>query len=43
MLSRVDGETYRVAAFKHGAELFLAKGAPVWEIVSLIRCSAQVG
>ena len=43
MLSRVDGEAYRVAAFRHGADLFLPKGAPVWEIVSLIRCSAQVG
>ena len=42
MLSRVDGEAYRMAAFKHGADLFLPKGAPVWEIVSLIRCSAQV-
>src|SRR5437870_5633600 len=42
MLSRVDGEAYRVAAFRHGADLFLPKGAPVWEIVSLIRCSAQV-
>src|SRR2546426_5576521 len=43
MLSRVDGEAYRVAAFKDGANLFLPNGAPAWEIVSLIRCSAQVG
>ena len=28
MLSRVDGEAYRVAAFRHGANLFLPKGAP---------------
>ena len=42
MLSEVDGEAYREAALKHGADTFLPKGAPVWEIVSLIRCSAQV-
>ena len=43
MLSEVDGEAYREAALKHGADALLPKGAPVWEIVSLIRCSAQVG
>ena len=32
-----------LARFQEWKELFLAKGAPVWEIVSLIRCSAQVG
>ena len=42
MLSEVDGEAYREAALKHGADTFLPKGAPVWEIVSLIRLGLPV-
>src|SRR5438132_12929743 len=39
MLSEVDGAAYREAALKHAADTFLPKGAPVWDIVSLIRRS----
>jgi len=37
MLSVVDGEIYRNTAAKHGADGFLPKGAPVSEILSVIR------
>ena len=42
MLSEVDEEAHREAALKHGADAFLTKGAPVWEIVSLIRLGLPV-
>jgi hypothetical protein len=41
MLSVVDGETYRRAATKHGADAFLPKSAPVSEILSVIRPEAR--